>query len=336
MAKGLGMLLVILGHLLPDGSYLRHFIYSFHMPLFYILAGFVLKYDEKRRGCIELLQSEIKLIVIYCFWSIIYLIYDLGINMGILRTMSFRGFTEHTFLTISTYGINVLWFIGSLIVGKIITKLILSLIKAESQRWLVVLTLIVLPAAFSSVLVRVKSWLLSVVLVIALRGLFVSGLILIGYLTKDRAKELVGKKKVVYGSLLLLVNFFVCIYIGRVDVHSMKLGVWPLFLITMITGTAGFLCLCIFLEKIQIFQKPMIFIGTNSLFIMVTHNYFYINEGVTFVAKGLTDNEFEKIAISFIGLVIIEILLCQLVAPIINNIVNGVLGVIKQIEYQKL
>lgn len=41
--KGIGILLVILGHCLPWNSPFRVFIYSFHMPLFFIVAGYFLK-----------------------------------------------------------------------------------------------------------------------------------------------------------------------------------------------------------------------------------------------------------------------------------------------------
>lgn len=45
VAKGFGILLVLLGHLSimwtnPDFKYIFHAIYSFHMPMFVILSGF--------------------------------------------------------------------------------------------------------------------------------------------------------------------------------------------------------------------------------------------------------------------------------------------------------
>lgn len=45
IAKGIGILLVIIEHTggLPAHSTVHHFIYSFHMPLFFILGGFLFK-----------------------------------------------------------------------------------------------------------------------------------------------------------------------------------------------------------------------------------------------------------------------------------------------------
>lgn len=42
MAKGYGIILVIVGHI-PIEKFLKHWIYSFHMPLFFFLAGYVFK-----------------------------------------------------------------------------------------------------------------------------------------------------------------------------------------------------------------------------------------------------------------------------------------------------
>lgn len=39
IAKGIGIILVVLGHLDTGGQISREIIYSFHMPLFFILSG---------------------------------------------------------------------------------------------------------------------------------------------------------------------------------------------------------------------------------------------------------------------------------------------------------
>lgn len=40
-AKGIGILLVVLGHHIQGKPELIHWIYSFHMPLFFILTGYL-------------------------------------------------------------------------------------------------------------------------------------------------------------------------------------------------------------------------------------------------------------------------------------------------------
>lgn len=43
IAKGIGIILVVLGHLDTNGQISREFIYSFHMPLFFSFRGYLLK-----------------------------------------------------------------------------------------------------------------------------------------------------------------------------------------------------------------------------------------------------------------------------------------------------
>ena len=43
-AKGIGILLVVLGHIYNNNTKL--WIYSFHMPLFFIISGYLLEYNK--------------------------------------------------------------------------------------------------------------------------------------------------------------------------------------------------------------------------------------------------------------------------------------------------
>ena len=46
LSKCIAIILMMLGHYEAYGSGLRNFIFSFHMPLFYILSGYTLKIPE--------------------------------------------------------------------------------------------------------------------------------------------------------------------------------------------------------------------------------------------------------------------------------------------------
>ena len=39
IAKGIGMILVVIGHCINDKTFPGTWIYSFHMPLFFVLSG---------------------------------------------------------------------------------------------------------------------------------------------------------------------------------------------------------------------------------------------------------------------------------------------------------
>lgn len=46
IAKGIGIVLVLIGHISQNKN-LHYFIYSFHMPLFFIISGYL--YSEKEQ-----------------------------------------------------------------------------------------------------------------------------------------------------------------------------------------------------------------------------------------------------------------------------------------------
>ncbi len=326
VAKGLGMLLVMLGHLLPETSYLRSVIYSFHMPLFFILSGFVLKHDDKNRSLVELIKSEKRMIIVYLFWSAIYLGVDMIVKFILLKSMTLLGLVKQAICIFTTYGINVLWFVGSLIVGRILARAILSSVDNNKIRWAVTAAFVVVPAALSPVLDLINSWSVSVILIVILRGTFASGLILFGHLIKDRMMIMIEGGYSLLGVLLLLVNMVIVNYMGKVDFHYMELGVWPLFLVSMLTGTFGFICLCRQLEKFEPVKNGLVFLGVNSLFIMVTHNYLYINDGITYVVGLIMKDTNLIIAVSFVLLLAVEIVLCRFVVPIYNKLIGRFVG----------
>ena len=47
--RGIGILLVVIGHVFPAGKRVHTFIYSFHMPLFFIISGMALSFEGESR-----------------------------------------------------------------------------------------------------------------------------------------------------------------------------------------------------------------------------------------------------------------------------------------------
>lgn len=49
-AKGVAIILVVIGHVIPESINLFGFIYAFHMPFFFIMAGYLLNTEKWRGG----------------------------------------------------------------------------------------------------------------------------------------------------------------------------------------------------------------------------------------------------------------------------------------------
>lgn len=85
IAKGIGILLVVLGHAVPDANtgiknpivfYVFTWIYSFHMALFMSVAGFVFyrKYRQYKTVPVSAICNKFqRLMVPYLFYSILFL-----------------------------------------------------------------------------------------------------------------------------------------------------------------------------------------------------------------------------------------------------------------------
>lgn len=65
MMKGIGIILVIIGHLAHGFGWLVPAIYTFHMPLFFILSGYF--YKEKK--ITELLHRDFQIVASTLFIS---------------------------------------------------------------------------------------------------------------------------------------------------------------------------------------------------------------------------------------------------------------------------
>ncbi len=109
IAKGIGIILVILGHLIKNYNNIlfggiHDWIYSFHMPLFFILSG--MTFSHKRR----IPDLAIRLLLPYIIWSSMATFYELITNPQIWKSILF----VNSINTITTYGIAPFWFLGAL------------------------------------------------------------------------------------------------------------------------------------------------------------------------------------------------------------------------------
>lgn len=139
VAKGYGILLVILGHL-GAGRWDR-FIYSFHMPLFFFLSGYIFSANKSFK---EFLVTKLKTIVVPYFC--------LG-GMLIIFQMIFEkltGVREFSFTTLShTVGDLIvqircwdLWYLTTLFLVNIVFFIF---VKTFKKMWIIGLASIVMP-----------------------------------------------------------------------------------------------------------------------------------------------------------------------------------------------
>jgi len=152
ISKGIGIILVVIGHFSPTQSpeywgQVRSVIYSFHMPLFFLLSGFL--YNYHKYSYASLIGNKVK--------RLMYPFVTVAIIFFIIRYVSEIFFTLQNPIDIkSIYAlfldpvnsyVPLLWFIYSLFLIFLIYPLMRRVLKSNAA---IILIFIILNIAFGS------------------------------------------------------------------------------------------------------------------------------------------------------------------------------------------
>lgn len=113
-AKGLGMILVVWGHIVSTGL-LNQIIYSFHMPFFFFVSGYLLQLKQKELSYDFIRKGVKRLIAPYAVFSLMYLLfYEIPVNKEGLVEVGYM-----LYQTLCCRGMAPLWFLPSLFVAEV-------------------------------------------------------------------------------------------------------------------------------------------------------------------------------------------------------------------------
>lgn len=302
MTKGLGMILVLIGHLQGDSIFtfspyiqpLCVFIFSFHMPMFFIVSGILLaiKNDEVK-PLKEVAKSRFRGIMIpYLWFSLFYLI--VVVAALIKGEVAVQTLYLNIWYVISGYGMNVLWFLPALYLGE----LLFIFLRRRIRDHIPFITVVVLSNAivyFLSYFVGIAKYptpfaeRMHDLITVILRPILVCGFISIGYYMHKLLRkgsrigdffnkpELNEKGSVSFKYraayiVLGLMLFGVCFGLFRVnngiDFRSLAFRNVFFFFVCALSGSFGMISLCKGLPRIPLFC----YWGIGSLIFMATHN----------------------------------------------------------------
>ncbi|WP_273755101.1 acyltransferase family protein [Leuconostoc mesenteroides] len=321
VAKAIGILLVVIGHNIPTGS-LHEFIYSFHMTLFLVVSGLVIKHESlmNLKTIRETVFMNQKALAYFLFYSIIYILFDLVVRVLWLKSESFHLIFWDVYQTLTFFGISVLWFISALFLAKVLASRILaSEFRLSINILIIMLTLVgvgavnyIMPSHIGMSGLKLVGYYPVIAIT---RTLLMASFLMMGYLLRPiifrfliMSKSYVGA---VLCSSLLLVNVLFSPYTGTVDYHYLLLGNAPVTLMLGLTGSIGVLGCSSLIVRASLGSKAFVFLGKNSLFVMVTHEYFLLSgTGAVLIhwlhlSLTLTETYFFRISV----LLVIEILL---------------------------
>lgn len=267
IAKGLGMILVVVGHSRPP-QLIYEAISSFHMPLFFFLSGFVYRVNSsfvsmKKRMLKDITKLVLPYIITVCFIGVFLLIINFQGRNGFYESLYDLG-KSSLFGSGSNYYeikmIGEIWFLLAMFWTR---RLMDGLFFIQNS--ILRLTLLVIGAAFSIFLASKEIWLATNFDIALVSVLFMY----CGYLFQKRSKT---KKKLYFWCAIIVI----CLYALAFSMLEMSnrsyYHLWYLSLPGAIAMSILISKLSMLLSKIKGLCLFLSYIGRHSLLFLCIHS----------------------------------------------------------------
>lgn len=324
-AKAFGICFVILGHcFLPQ--YICTYIYSFHMPLFFILSGLTFKSGSFKEF---VKKKSFSLLLPYFLFCLAYFLKDTGVQ--ILSHSFDKQAVVKEFLGIflcierTEYMINGLWFLPCLFVAEVLFFVIVKYIKNEK---FILLTSFLI-CVFQYIMDRIFNislvWCFDVALIVLIFVAF-------GYVFNNKLDYFVNsfsKNKAVcimMSIVLLAVGYIVSVMNYNISSNYVQFsngfyGELGLMLISALFSVSA-----IILLSQNFSTKLSLFIGKNSLFIYAFHYFLFmgnVNERLVTLVSPYMNVNLAKMICAFIFMVF-ALVISLAFSLIYNKIMNKI------------
>ena len=294
LTKAMGIILMVLAHAMSPENIVWRIIYTFHMPLFFIMSGYCFKekyLDDVKQFVLQKIKGIyvpfvafslvfLALHNVFCYWYIyeptwLYGWKDFAWNVGRIMTR----------MSMNEAMLGTFWFLKELFWGSLIfyatlksMKRLIGDCRLEAE-WMTVIGLLVFAEIMCIFKLQIPYF------TVSHRSVFAAFFIAVGYRWKQSEWKLnkwilwIGGVAAIVAELLLLhdVNFM--------SVTSMSM---PIYVIPAITGTIMVFDLCSWIVNsrkfiIESLAQGLEFIGKHTLAIMALHmisfklvSYFFI------------------------------------------------------------
>lgn len=264
-AKGVAILLMVLGHAAP-GKIIHTWIFAFHMPLFFIVSGVLMR--EKYLGTISFLEVGnsfkkrlFQLGVPYVVFSLLLTLFFGSLNYF---SSGHWNISKFIFQFSTLQGVGPLWFIPSYFVAEFLMRL--SCICPPKLVNVIGVSSIILVIVLFSLSDTISSfWLIR----LGVRFLICYSFIYVGYALS--LLNLLKHLKMAIAILLFGVCSIMALYNGFSEIASIRLNNPILFYVNAI-GITWTLFFFLNISKDTKVMKSLSFFGRNSIVILCTNN----------------------------------------------------------------
>lgn len=223
--KGLGIILMVLGHTIGPESPLHNYIYAFHMPLFFIISGYFVK-EKGHLENIRLLYN--RLIKPFLF---------IAVCVVVLKTAQHYHNTHEFYIDIEKviYGVGPGWFLLAMFWGRILFNALIHLPASKYLTFTLLISSIPTFLQWTDLFLNIPFN--------VMQGLSCTVFIAIGHYARQRNILQLMYQHVwtwIIISLLLCLNTG---YYGEIEMSGSYFKLWIIDYAGAIGGT--FLCYCI-------------------------------------------------------------------------------------------
>lgn len=285
-AKGITIILVIVGHTISigkHGSILRGLIFSFHMPLFFILSIITFRCSSsleeyKRKTILSFKHLIYPAVIMITLNNIVLAVQNKSMIMSLewwrdrIYSFLFSSGVDLTFNGFHVSGIGIPWFFFALFLGRTIFDYI-HMYFDEKQ--LLVVSCII---GILGIGISIYQWLpFSLDIAFAIMPFFY-----VGYRLKTLNVEKMGRlKNCCVWCAIWLITFFITFSDYNVwtylELAVRRYNFFPICYITAIAGTMLVVEVGIIVCRYsKIIKLPFLYIGKNSLYLLCIHIMDYL------------------------------------------------------------
>ena len=258
IAKGLGMILVVIGHCINGKTFPGTWINSFHMPLFFLLSGLCFT-EKKYPTFIPFLKKRIKTLLLPCIYF--------SLLITTLSTLVHGNFTFQKLINQTLPG--ALWFVCILFLSEILYYSVLKQSRKKNYTLIFLFSFLLIGITLNRIGFKLSHSLCS-----TFTATFYYGL---GHLLKNNISQLLSNnRKIIFASLTLCLPGILVLITNQSINLSENYIPKPevLYVIFSISGSLGILILSsasIFAPNIK---RIILYIGKNTLIILSLHMLF--------------------------------------------------------------
>ena len=276
IAKGVGIIWVVMRHSQMMNDTFYNSLASIIMPLFFVVSGMVMQHiGEEKKDFKEIAIRKAKsLLIPYATFSISYLLLNGYIHFTQPELMSSTQLLRLFIYFVSFAGISVMWFLPTMFVSELY---FLALRKKCSNKVTIavcavlgIIGILLAPVFdeqfwFASMPLLMFSFFLEMIT----RGVVCAIFLCFGYYVKHYMveREKIFIPELLTGIVLFGVILALNIYNGTVDLHYMTFNNPVFYFIGANLGSLAVILICKNIPQLKI----LIFLGVNSLIIMATH-----------------------------------------------------------------